>query len=240
MTFDREAVEYATARAADAGYLRQVAVVVSLLGQHTHAAILDVGCGTGDLLRRAAAPDGIGVGVDLSTAMLRVGTSDRRGGPVHFVQGQGSQLPIADGSFDAVISLGLVEYLWPDVRWIAEIHRVLRPNGVAVLCFPHGGCAVRVAGDALESVYAGTRRVLSGREPAPSLVHRPRRREFDTAMAAGGFVKEQSTYCFPKVLGWPLAHRVPGMDVRLGMALEPMLGRVPFIGRMYAGRWRRA
>lgn len=88
--------------------------------------VLDLGCGTGALLRALEAQDVTGVGADVSGAMLDQARRHRPDGT--FVQLDGPRLPFADSSFDAVISLLSWRYLdWDPM--LAEVARVLRPGG---------------------------------------------------------------------------------------------------------------
>jgi ubiquinone/menaquinone biosynthesis C-methylase UbiE len=96
--------------------------------------VLDVGCGTGAVLLRAAAavtPGGHVTGLDLSPRMLsaaaaRVGAAGLAN--VTFVEGDAEDPPLA-GGFDKVL-LSLVFYLLPDPRRaVSRWLRLLRPGG---------------------------------------------------------------------------------------------------------------
>ena len=95
-------------------------------GQH----VLDLGCGTGALLRALEDCGVTGVGADVSGAMLDRARSHRPHHP--FVQLDGPSLPFADHHFDAVVSLLSWRYLdWDPI--LAEVARVLRPGGRLLL-----------------------------------------------------------------------------------------------------------
>ena len=108
--------------------------------------VLDVGCGTGVATRAAAGRVGeVGsvLGVDLSRGMLA--EARRTGGAARYEVMDAEALDLAEGSFDAVISLCAVIH-FPDIgRAIGEMHRVLRPGGRLAIAFGHGR-PVSVAG----------------------------------------------------------------------------------------------
>jgi ubiquinone/menaquinone biosynthesis C-methylase UbiE len=87
--------------------------------------VLDLGCGTGRNL--PLLEGGRSVGLDPSFASLR--RARRRSPGTVLVQGSAEALPFRDGVFDTVVS-GLVLCSVPDpARGLAEVRRVLRPEG---------------------------------------------------------------------------------------------------------------
>jgi demethylmenaquinone methyltransferase/2-methoxy-6-polyprenyl-1,4-benzoquinol methylase len=99
---------------------------------------LDVCCGTGDLaleLRRRIGPDGRVVGCDFSEPMLELARhkSGEEGLPVEFGWADALELPYGDVSFDAV-TIGFGARNLADLeRGLAEMTRVLRPDGRLVI-----------------------------------------------------------------------------------------------------------
>ena len=98
--------------------------------------ILDLAAGTGTSSQPFADSGAAVVPVDFSLGMLRVGKQARPGLP--FVAGDGTRLPFADATFDAVtISFGLRNIVDP-LAALTEMHRVTRPGGRLVVCeFSH-------------------------------------------------------------------------------------------------------
>jgi SAM-dependent methyltransferase len=100
--------------------------------------VLEVGYGSGVFLPQLAGAPGVRViGVDRH----HVGASVRRmaraeGVDAALVAGDALGLPLADESVDAVVCLSVLEHVAALDRAAAEIHRVLRPGGVAVLGYP--------------------------------------------------------------------------------------------------------
>jgi len=104
------------------------------------ARVLEVGCGPGHLSSRLARRHGLDVtGLDLDPAMIRRAraNADRRGDGAarwpSFLVGDVAALAFQDGSFDVVVST-LSMHHWADpAAGLAEIGRVLRPGGRALV-----------------------------------------------------------------------------------------------------------
>jgi SAM-dependent methyltransferase len=106
------------------------------------APVADLGCGPGHVAGWLARHGAAAVGIDLSDGMIAVA---RREHPeAEFRPGDLLALPARDGEFAAVVALYSVIHLSPGElpRACAEIHRVLRPGGLALVSF-HIGSEVR-------------------------------------------------------------------------------------------------
>jgi demethylmenaquinone methyltransferase/2-methoxy-6-polyprenyl-1,4-benzoquinol methylase len=94
--------------------------------------VLDLAAGTGTSSQPFEDRGATVVPCDFSVGMLRVGKKAKPHLP--FVAGDGTRLPFADGTFDAVtISFGLRNIVDPDAG-LAELLRVTRPGGRVVVC----------------------------------------------------------------------------------------------------------
>jgi ubiquinone/menaquinone biosynthesis C-methylase UbiE len=111
--------------------------------------VLDVGCGHGRTVERAAGmvgDDGLVVGMDASEEMLRMATRRCQrlidAGRVRLTLGDSASTPYPDESFDKVVTVHTL-YFWDDPRrHLHELHRVLRPGGRLVGAFhPKGAPA---------------------------------------------------------------------------------------------------
>lgn len=99
----------------------------------TPASVLDVGCGTGRLLRAAAArwPEAQLIGVDPAEGMVEIARQLTPSATVHRALAQ--SLPLPDASVDLVFST-LSFHHWRDhAGGVREIARVLRPGGHFIL-----------------------------------------------------------------------------------------------------------
>jgi ubiquinone/menaquinone biosynthesis C-methylase UbiE len=104
------------------------------------ASILDVGCGTGKLLRRASArwPQARLIGVDPAKGMVEL--AQRLTPAATFFTGAAESLPLQDGSVELALSTISFHHWQDQVAGVREIARVLRPGGYFVLvdlAFPH-------------------------------------------------------------------------------------------------------
>ena len=97
-------------------------------------AILEVGCGTGVVIRDLAAiagPRGSVVGVDPSRLILREARKRCRGarGRVTLREADGAALPFKGGRFDAVLAITVILHVADPLRVVAEMARVTRRGG---------------------------------------------------------------------------------------------------------------
>jgi len=96
-------------------------------------AILDVGCGTGEITARLAEtyPDATLTGVDLIAGHLRAATKRCAafGNRVTFKGADAFALPFGDGIFDMVVCRHMLQAVPRPTDAIAEMVRVLRPGG---------------------------------------------------------------------------------------------------------------
>jgi ubiquinone/menaquinone biosynthesis C-methylase UbiE len=100
-------------------------------------AILEIGFGTGWLVRKLAASARFVGGVDPSPLMLetarRANAKALASGHVELRLGEAAALPWPDGTFDKACALHSFQF-WPDpAAGLAEVARVLKPDGLLLL-----------------------------------------------------------------------------------------------------------
>ena len=91
------------------------------------------------ILRWAAARGVLAHGVDISLPIVEkaVGEFAASGQEIHAAQGDVRALPYAGESFDAIYSMGTVEHFPETETAVAEIFRVLKPGGTAIIGVPN-------------------------------------------------------------------------------------------------------
>jgi ubiquinone/menaquinone biosynthesis C-methylase UbiE len=121
--------------------------------------VLDVGCGHGRTVERAAmmvGDDGLVVGIDASEEMLRMATRRCQrlveAGRVRLALADSASIPYPDVSFDKIVTVHTL-YFWDDpLRHLGELCRVLRTGGCLVVGFHPKGAAATTSFP--ESVYS--------------------------------------------------------------------------------------
>jgi len=93
---------------------------------------LDVGCGGGATLVMLGGMSRA-LGLDRSDEALRLSHSR---GDFPLVCGAAERLPFADNSFDAVTALDVLEHIPDDAAAVAEMARVCKPRGLAIITVP--------------------------------------------------------------------------------------------------------
>jgi ubiquinone/menaquinone biosynthesis C-methylase UbiE len=120
-------------------YRKRLQMAMTLLGEKHFRHLLEVGYGSGILLPTLAARCDALYGVDLHENVASVEAMlAAQGIQASLAVGNILNLNYPDGIFDAVTCLSVLEHLVPGdlVRALMEVHRVLRPGGVAVFGFP--------------------------------------------------------------------------------------------------------
>ena len=107
---------------------------------------LDVGCGPGSVtasLGRAAGPDVLALGVDISEPMLARAVRAEAGPQIGFLRADAQRLPLRDETVDAVVSIAVLQLVPDPAAALAEMARVLRPGGRLAVMVPTAGRAAR-------------------------------------------------------------------------------------------------
>lgn len=135
----------ATSRRVEAIYKTQAMAaqrrhVLRLLAPRPGEHILDVGCGPGYLAGELAArvgPTGSVYGIDVSEHMLAIAEAHAERAapdtPIELHRANATALPSEEGTFDAAVATQVYEFVNDTASALAELYRVLRPGGRALI-----------------------------------------------------------------------------------------------------------
>src|SRR6185369_12524754 len=103
------------------------------------ARLLEIGCGMGTDLMQFARGGARCTGIDLTPRSIEITRHRFRlyGADGNFMISDGEHLPFQSESFDVVYSNGVLHHTPDTARAIREVHRVLRPGGVAKIMLYH-------------------------------------------------------------------------------------------------------
>jgi len=117
----------------------ELELLQSLVDLPQHSRIIELGCGAAHLsrklLQRFSACDVTGLEVDeRQMAKNRLQPQER----LHFVQAGAQAIPFGDGAFDLALMLKSLHHVPLDLldQALAEVHRVLRPQGLLYVSEP--------------------------------------------------------------------------------------------------------
>jgi SAM-dependent methyltransferase len=180
---------------------REVVEVLSFARELAGLDVLDYGCGPGflipHLLDRKARVSAADSSPDSVEAIRRQFSGNLGFKEARHVEG--SQTPWPDATFDIVCSLETIEHITEDhlVTWMAEIHRLLKPGGLALFTTPHAEPldAKSVFCPVCESVFHPWQHIHSWTETSLSAILKQSRFEviFCRGMNLSRFAGQHST-----------------------------------------------
>lgn len=119
-------------------FLPWASLLLSQAAPQTGERVLDVACGTGIVARQAASlvgRSGQVEALDISPAMLDVARSRASppGAPITWHEGNATALPFPDGAFELVLCQHGLQFFSDRAAALREMHRVLAPQGRALV-----------------------------------------------------------------------------------------------------------
>jgi ubiquinone/menaquinone biosynthesis C-methylase UbiE len=137
LVFDEKLSRQLEANYSRRDFQRRRRLVEDALSAQTGERILDVGCGPGfyvSALLDVVGSTGMVIGIDISADMVAMATKRCESRPnVAFHQASATKLPVEDSSFDAALSVQVLEFIDDVDAALAELHRALRPGGRLVV-----------------------------------------------------------------------------------------------------------
>lgn len=209
----------------------RMSAVVALVGDGP-GELLDAGMGAGRLCEQLAAHGWRVSGVDGSSEMVAAACARLPDAAARFHVDPIESLPFPDGSFDVVTATGVLEYT-AVAPALAEVQRVLRPGGRAVVSYPNPGALYGLWKTRVwYRGVRGTKRAL--RRANPQMPHGagelpPAR--FVASLRGAGLEPQRVRYTSFIPLLTPLERLLPRTSVRLGEWLER---RAPATRKIFA------
>ena len=205
--------------------------------------VADVGCGPGVMVEAVLSRGGTFDGVDLSPEMVRE-AREKFGhlGNVSFREGSIEELTLPDAGYDQALCMAVIEYLSTPRRAMAEIARILKPGGIAIVTVPKRWHVDQLTVAATAPVRALGRLFAQGTaDSLPRLRMQPE--ELDGAALEAGLVPDGgSQYQFTPI-PYPVTRLAPNLCMRLNLPFEKWhetrSAAPSFFAHGYVGRYRK-
>jgi ubiquinone/menaquinone biosynthesis C-methylase UbiE len=240
--FDSLALEYVRTREQQFSFVAQKRLAIGMLGE-ARGRILEVGCGPAVMAPELLAM-GLEVhGVDLSPEMVQRARQRMAGHPLEkrcrFAVGDVERLQYPDGFFDALLAMGVLEYLPTYGHALQSVARVLKPGGIAVFTLPNRASAYHLARGAYEGLRGAVRRLGMRGQPAPCPQKLCLPWTFDRALRQAGLLPMESAAC--NFVLFPLKELAPRISGAANRALRPLERRplARLLGAQYVVKARR-
>ncbi len=191
--------------------------VLKLLPEGTGKSILDLASGPGIMIKGLRAKGYRVTCVDAAPGMIEIAKKEAGNDPqVTCEVGDAYALRFADGSFDFVTAMGLIEYIREEPRYLKEMHRILKQGGSFIVTYPNLWSPWRLWNRLLRAVARPFRTVK-----IDPLLHR----EYTKNSAAklleeNGFTIEKTVYYNVKLVPFPLDRFVPAFTAHSSRMLE--------------------
>jgi len=197
--------------------------------------VLDMACGTGVLAPFVAGRGACYCGTDLYEPMIAQARrrfalengGGRDGHPtVRFAVGDVTHIDAPDRCFDAVLALGLFEYLHDANRAADELVRVTRHGGSILVSVPNARCAdalaCRLFSPVVTTAVRAVRRLTGTRTSADRFSNRRfSARELDRLFLSRACEKSAQAFYNVEVACYPLRRLFPTASLRLKRRAEP-------------------
>ena len=114
-------------------HLHRYAIACQFAHGHT---VLDIACGEGYGSNLLASHAAFVYGVDVAAAAVAHAARKYTRKNLRYLRGTATAIPLQDGAVDLVVSFETIEHLREHDEMMAEIRRVLRPNGTLIMSSP--------------------------------------------------------------------------------------------------------
>lgn len=212
--------------------------------------VLEVGCGQGVVLNHLARKRARAYGIDMSAvsiARTRAGAREL-GCDVHVSLSDAENLPFPPESFDAVVSFGVLHHTPDTARSVAEVWRVLKPGGTAIVMLYRTGNPKWWATRAIRALSRHIDRARQRQAHVASKMRAERRRDDAKGTALlelfgvptmQAFSNEEARRMFAAYSSVGIVNYSPGFKRLADVAprLKPLAGFFSWIDRTTQSSW---
>lgn len=211
-------------------FITRQRTVEELLEPYITGKVLDIGCGSGDLVTFYSKKEIFYTGIDLSNHMIKRANFNYadlvQKGKVNFQVADCEKLPFKDGEFDVLSAVALIEYLPDPSRSLNEISRVVKDGGYALVTVPNKKCINNLfrflwkpIRDLLFPLYLRFKKAsLASMKNVKHYSYD--QKEIDMLMKNKGFQKVDDRYTNFHIIPHPLDHLIPRIYIKISEAIS--------------------
>lgn len=208
--------------------------------------IIDIGCGTGEMLQILKKHNFFTYGLDYSLKMLQEISKESVDQQGALINGDIENLSFKDGSFDGVICAGVIEYLNEDKKALREIYRILKPKGLAIITFSNRLSPARIfeplAHNQIGQKIKGW--VKKNLLKKQNLLYPPFRTHIpfiiNRVVKWEGLILREYNYYHFSPIPWPFNRVFPNFYVSKGLKMEKLSRtKFGFLGRGYIAKYQK-
>ncbi len=212
----------------------------------TNGKIIDVGCGTGEMLEVLKERKFVTYGLDYSYKMLYEISKDTAILQLPLINSDIENLPFENESFDGVICAGVIEYLNEDQKALREMSRILKPGGYAIITISNRLSPARLFEPLVhnrigQKIKAWIKKFILKKQ---TLLYPPFRTRapflFNRAAEKEGLILSEFNYYHFSPVPWPLNRLFHNFYVSVGLKMEKLSrSKLGFLGRGYIAKYQK-
>lgn len=197
--FNNESEKYARIRDQQWSFISQENLVLEFFDAD-NGMVLEAGCGIGTIIPKLVRRGCEVWGVDLSARMIACAKNNLRKDEdlIHLSTGDIENLDFPDEYFDAIVAMGVLEYMPTYDIALKEMYRTLKRGGQAIITIPNKVCPYRIASRFASTTYKLMKCCIGIRKRSDKqhlLVNHCSSRNLDKVIAEAGFEKVDSAFC---------------------------------------------
>jgi ubiquinone/menaquinone biosynthesis C-methylase UbiE len=208
--------------------------------------IIDIGCGTGEMLQVLEEKKFNPFGMDYSFEMLREIFKETGGEKYPLINGDIENLSFKNGSFDGIICAGVIEYLNEDKKALHEISRVLKPGGFAVISLSNRLSPARIFEPFVHNLIGQKIKGFIKKNilRKKSLLYPPFRTHipgsFNNKAKSEGLILREFNYYHFQPIPWPFNRVFHRFNISRGLKMERLSRtKIGFLGRGYIAKYQK-